>query len=461
MRIISDELGTEDHREEDGQVIAEALVAVKAGSRLRVAAGPFTVGAERNRASARAPRATSWNAPSAPVGRRRVGMARPSAGSVIPPKDGRAWAIRFRAYGKRRFSPSAPPRRVGTVSAPRPSCGTSWRTSSAASGGRTSPSPSRLRPRFRPSTSSPAIGSRSTSTSGRSGRGSTTAGGSPTTCSRSSPTPALGNHIAEVDRYKAATLAAGKLSPSTVNKTLVLLSAILETAEERELIARNTARGKRRRLRVRQPKRTYLDTATQIGALLEAAGELDAEAQEHPQPEKRLVPRRATLATLALGGLRIGELCELRWRDVDLAAGRLRVGDAKTDAGRRDVRLLATLRDELATLKARAADPGPEGYVFATARGGRPRPRTCGAHPRQSGRACQRGAQRGRRAAAAGRAHAARPAAHLRKRPVRARRVAGRGHGAARPHSPRPSAAHLRARNATRRRREGTVYGRS
>ncbi len=154
----------------------------------------------------------------------------------------------------------------------------------------------------------------------------------------------------------------------------MLLSAILETAEERELIARNTARGKRRRLRVRQPKRTYLDTATQIGALLDAAGELDAEAQEHPQPEKRLVPRRATLATLALAGLRIGELCELRWRDVDLAAGRLRVGEAKTDAGRRDVRLLAVLRDELATLKARAADPRPEGYVFATARGGRQSP---------------------------------------------------------------------------------------
>ncbi len=30
-------------------------------------------------------------------------MARPSPGGVIPPKHGRAWAIRFRAYGKRRY----------------------------------------------------------------------------------------------------------------------------------------------------------------------------------------------------------------------------------------------------------------------------------------------------------------------------------------------------------------------
>src|SRR5688500_18466385 len=30
-------------------------------------------------------------------------MARRATGQVIPPKDGRAWAIRFRAYGRRRF----------------------------------------------------------------------------------------------------------------------------------------------------------------------------------------------------------------------------------------------------------------------------------------------------------------------------------------------------------------------
>jgi integrase len=181
--------------------------------------------------------------------------------------------------------------------------------------------------------------------------------------------------VASVDRYKAERLAEGRLGPSSINKTLILLSAILESAEERELIARNPARGKRRRLKVRQPRRTYLDTATQTGALLDAATELDAEAQDHRQIEKRLVPRHALLATLVFSGVRIGELLDLRWRDVDLGSGRLRIklqviGDeAKTDAGHRDVKLLPALRDILAEL--RPLDADPKRYVFATARGGR------------------------------------------------------------------------------------------
>jgi hypothetical protein len=49
------------------------------------------------------------------------------------------------------------------------------------------------------------------------------------------------------------------------------------------------------------------------------------------------------------------QACGLRWRDVDLAAGRLRISDSKTHAGRRDVELLAPLREALATHKACAA----------------------------------------------------------------------------------------------------------
>jgi integrase len=199
--------------------------------------------------------------------------------------------------------------------------------------------------------------------------------------------------IADVDRYKAAKLAeadelrrrieAGEkvrhehgqrrrpCSPATINKTLDLLSSIMEVAEERELVARNPARGRRRRVNVSKPRRSYLDTAAQIGMLLEAAGRMDAESQLHPQIEKRLVPRRATLATLVFAGLRISELLDLRWRDVDLATGRLRVQDAKTDAGQRDVRLLPALREELAELKASRGTVDPAGYVFGTARGRR------------------------------------------------------------------------------------------
>lgn len=193
--------------------------------------------------------------------------------------------------------------------------------------------------------------------------------------------------IAEVDRYKALKLgerercqaakdqaeARGEryegppgITGPSINKTLTTLSAVLETAEERDLIGRNPARGKRRRVRVRRPRRTWLDTASQIDALLGAAGDLDAAAPSHKR-----VARRAMLATLVFSGLRIGELLDLRWRDVDLAAGRLRVGSAKTEAGQRDVTLLPVLRDELIALKAQQRSTRPEAYVFGTMKGGR------------------------------------------------------------------------------------------
>ncbi|HXN39383.1 MAG TPA: site-specific integrase [Solirubrobacteraceae bacterium] len=105
----------------------------------------------------------------------------------------------------------------------------------------------------------------------------------------------------------------------------------------------------------------WLDSAQQIQALLGAAGELDREL-------KTRTPRRTILATLVFSGLRIGELAELRWRDVDLAAGWLTVGQSKTDAGVRRVELLPVLRDELAAYKAGAVGH-PDGRVFGTSTG--------------------------------------------------------------------------------------------
>lgn len=172
--------------------------------------------------------------------------------------------------------------------------------------------------------------------------------------------------VAEVDRYKAAKLAEGRLSGSSINKTLKLLSKIMDVAVERELVARNPAAGRRRRVRVRAPQRSYLDTGGQIAALLDAAGDLDRDARA----DRQHVSRRAILSTLTFAGLRLGELMALRWRDVDLASGRLYVGQAKTDAGVRHVRLRPVLREELATLKARSRDVRPEALVFATSQGG-------------------------------------------------------------------------------------------
>jgi integrase len=147
-------------------------------------------------------------------------------------------------------------------------------------------------------------------------------------------TPIDAINVDAIDRYVSEKLSGG-LSPRSVNMTLTILGAILENALERELIARNPARSKNRRAKERAPERSYLDTAAQIEALLTAAGELDAKAQS----DKQHVHRRAMLATLTFAGLRSGELLALRWRDVDLAGGWLKVGEAKTPAGRRKVKI--------------------------------------------------------------------------------------------------------------------------
>ncbi len=173
--------------------------------------------------------------------------------------------------------------------------------------------------------------------------------------------------IAEVDRYRQEKVREGKVSATSINKTITRLAQILEVAVERELIDRNPARGKRRRLKERRPERTWLDRAEQIAALLEAGAELDAEARV----DRRATPRRAFLATLTLAGLRISEALDLRWRDVDLSAGRLRITDSKTDAGVRLVDLLPALREALSVHKAKTQFGGPDGFVFPTESGSR------------------------------------------------------------------------------------------
>jgi integrase len=171
--------------------------------------------------------------------------------------------------------------------------------------------------------------------------------------------------VEEVDRYRASKVrereARSRLSDESINKTLTRLAQILEVAVEYGHLDRNPAAGKRRRLKVSRPRRAYLDRAVQMTALLDAAGRLDREARAD-----RRGGRRALLATLMFAGLRISEALSLRWRDVDLAAGRLYVGEAKTDAGVRQVPILPVLRDELAAHKAEARFTDPDDLVFCT-----------------------------------------------------------------------------------------------
>jgi integrase len=172
--------------------------------------------------------------------------------------------------------------------------------------------------------------------------------------------------VSEVDRYTVAKRKQGKLSALSINKTMALLAQILDVAVEypEYAITSNPARGRRRRLKADKPAPVWLDSAEQIAALLDAAGELDREARADRQ-----VPRRAILATLTFAGLRIGELLELRWRDVDLAAGRLTVRASKTDAGARTIDLLPALAGDLRAHKASARPASSSERVFPTQAG--------------------------------------------------------------------------------------------
>lgn len=188
--------------------------------------------------------------------------------------------------------------------------------------------------------------------------------------------------VAEVDRYRKAKVAEHRLSPASINKTLVRLGQILDLADEYGIAGdrwRNPLRvnPRNRKLKAAKPAAVWLDRSDQIEALLDAASELDTRAR----PDRRHVPRRTMLATLVFAGVRLGELTGLRWRDVDLAAGRLYVAgeldqrtrgrNAKTEAGVRHVELLPALRETLTTYKAGCARTGANDLVFATSRGAR------------------------------------------------------------------------------------------
>jgi integrase len=95
----------------------------------------------------------------------------------------------------------------------------------------------------------------------------------------------------DVDRYKAAKLAEGRIAGAQVNKTLRLLAQILDVAGEYGfLTGANPARGRRRRVKATRPQRTWVEPE-QLMALLDNA------------PDRL----RPVLATLAGAGLRVGE----------------------------------------------------------------------------------------------------------------------------------------------------------
>lgn len=157
------------------------------------------------------------------------------------------------------------------------------------------------------------------------------------------------------------------LSAESINKTITLLGQVLDVADERGLIDRNPVRvnPRNRKLTAPRPKRTWIDRADHLAALLDGAEALDTVARQ------RVGQRRALVATLAFAGLRIGELLDLTWNDADLARGTITVRRAKTDAGERVIDVLPVLRDELDGYRSKLGHLDPEARVFATSTGGR------------------------------------------------------------------------------------------
>jgi integrase len=175
-----------------------------------------------------------------------------------------------------------------------------------------------------------------------------------------------------VDTFRGELEAAG-LSPRSVNMVLDLLAQILDDAVEYELLAANPARGKRRRVKVPKPPRTFLEPDMVVD-LLDVA-----EEWERSLPPHQRYGRRAFLGTLCLAGPRISELTNTTVGRLDLEAGGLELG-LKTAAGiDRHLELSAFLVDELrahleslpAVLRERH---GPALPLFPTRTGGRLNP---------------------------------------------------------------------------------------
>lgn len=292
-------------------------------------------------------------------------MARRATGQVVEPRDGRAWALRFRAYGKRRYLT------LGTTAE-------GWSRQRAEAELRHvladvergiwkphEPDPVQVpaeiptfhefasewlanrKPELRPRTIEDYEWALSHHL-----------------------LPFFARHrlseitVAEVDRYKTEKLREGKLGASQINKTLKRLAQVLEQAVDYELIPRNVAasKGGRRRVKEPKPQRAWVEPE-QLLALLDCA------------------PRghRPILATMAGAGLRVGEAVALNWRDVNLADGSIYVRSSKTDAGsQRTVDLPNGLLHELRAHKAAGKSIGAEDPVFVTRgyQGGPPKRQT-------------------------------------------------------------------------------------
>lgn len=241
-------------------------------------------------------------------------MPRKPTGSVIEPKDGRGWALRFRAYGKRRYLALGTSEEGWTREKAETRLGHVLADVERGIWKPEAPPPDQVEgeePTFHEFASewfegiAPELRERT----------------------RIDYQWRLSNHllpyfakhrlsaitVEEVDRYRRGKVRESKatetarrrqlakpekerkrlprpLSNGSINKTIRLLAVVLEQAVEYGYLDRNPARGRKRLLKETKPNRSYLQP-DQVAALLSAAGTLDAEAREAtPAADARSLP---------------------------------------------------------------------------------------------------------------------------------------------------------------------------
>jgi len=160
-----------------------------------------------------------------------------------------------------------------------------------------------------------------------------------------------------VQNFINAKLRSG-LAWKTVKHMRTTLGTILTAAEVRDQIAENPVR------KTRLPRRGPVAERAEI-----APDKIRALLESLPEPSRSL----ATL--LVFTGLRIGELLALRWRDVDLEAGVLRVrqtvyeGHFDEPKTKRSNRTLPLCPKAIEILRGRQTATAPDALVYATRKG--------------------------------------------------------------------------------------------
>lgn len=173
---------------------------------------------------------------------------------------------------------------------------------------------------------------------------------------------------ATLERWREELEAAGR-KPSTVNRYMAAVGAVLTWAAQSGRLDSNPARGIRALSEARLKRERYL--TAEEGAKLLAACEGDY--------------RVYVLAAMETG-CRAGELCALRWRDVDLRSRRITVPAAYNKTGTtRTVPLTARMVQALRKLKRQPRLDGKDAVFTLDGE-----PISESAHRREWGRACRR-----------------------------------------------------------------------